>query len=70
GNPVRYTAPGGLVTKVERDRAGRVVKVTEPSGLEYRTEYDSRDGVTKQILGGPTQGREIVYERVVTDGWE
>ncbi len=70
GNPVRYTAPGGLVTQIERDRAGRVVKVTEPSGLEYRTEYDARDGVTRQAWGDPEQGREIVYKRVVTDGWE
>ncbi|MBI5546772.1 MAG: RHS repeat protein, partial [Deltaproteobacteria bacterium] len=70
GNLQKLTAPGGLVTLVERDPVGRATKVVEPSGIVHRVGFDARDGVVLQALGEPPDERTMTYSRTLSDGWE
>lgn len=70
GNLTRLTAPGGLVTVMTRDAVGRVVRLTEPTGLERRFAYDERDGVLEQSRGAPEDRLAVSYDRVIADGWQ
>ncbi|MBN2192548.1 MAG: hypothetical protein JW751_07000 [Polyangiaceae bacterium] len=69
GNLARVDVPGGAVLDVTRDRAGRVTRLVEPTGVVRTFTHDSRDGIALETWGEGAGARISACTRHATDAW-
>ncbi len=62
-------AEPAMVTEIERDSAGRAVRVVEPSGRVVRSEYEPWGEVTRHTVGDAADGHSLLIERAATAAW-
>ncbi len=64
-----YDPNSQLITEIERDAVGRATKVSKPTGVTIRMEYDPWNELIELTVGDPEEGHTVSIVRASTGAW-